>query len=185
MMSPKDPSPFLFRLFHGFPPVKLGQWVGGLAAWFLGLGCTVSSPFRGSGLRDLPPETEVVLSLTHANLDPVRRGPFDKATRRVLRGLPEQTGCIGYSVRKRLGGVDVWTMTAWRDEAALESFLASDLHRDAMRQGRPALLAGRTLRLKVDAGSLPMGWKEAEARLVRDGEPVRVPSRPGAPTERN
>jgi hypothetical protein len=76
-------------------------------------------------------------------------------------------------------------MTVWRDEPALEAFLASNLHRDALREGRPALVSGRTLRLKVTAGSLPMRWKEAEARLVRDGEPVRVPSRVGTTPKRD
>ena len=167
------------------PSQKPALWAGGLWVWLLGLGCTVSSPFRGPGTAGLEPGREVVLSLTHANLDPHLRGPFDKATRRVVQGLPGQAGFVGYSVRRRLGGADVWTMTVWRDESALEAFLASDLHRDALRAGRPALVSGRTLRLKVTAGSLPMRWKEAEARLVRDGEPVRVPSRVGTTPKRD
>ena len=146
--------------------------------WVVGAGCAVSSPFRGpgvarwSGRLNLDPGQPVVVALTQARLDPDRRKPFDRATHRVYGSLGSQPGILGYSVRTRIGAAEVWTMTVWIDEASLDGFLASELHRSAIREGRASLIGGKTLHKTVAAYELPLPWKEAEELLEREGMDV-------------
>ncbi len=143
-----------------------------------GAGCAVSSPFRGpgvsrwSGRLNLDPEQSVVVAWTQARLDPDRRKSFDQATHRVFRELGSQPGLLGYSVRTRIGAAEVWTMTVWMDEASLDAFLASKLHRSAIRDGRGSLVGGRTLRRSFPAAKVPLPWAMAEGLLEREGTDV-------------
>lgn len=157
--------------------------LGGIV-WGAGAGCAVSSPFRGpavarwSGRLKLDPGQPVVVALTQARLDPDRRKPFDRATRRVYGSLESQPGLLAYSVRTRIGAAEVWTMTVWTDEASLDAFLASELHRSAIRDGRASLVGGRTLRQSFPAAKVPLPWKVAEELLEREGTDVLSPPHP-------
>lgn len=144
-----------------------------IAALFGLLSCEVSTPFRGPGysrgrgvtLVDAGPE--VVVALTHATLDGRTRGLFDLSTQKVLDSIVESPGLIGYSVRTRVLGNEVWTMTVWRDEAALDAFAGSAAHREAIRMGMPAVIDAQFHRMMVPASEVPPTWS-AVKRVLKE-----------------
>jgi heme-degrading monooxygenase HmoA len=150
--------------------------IGGLsgAAGFLAAclpSCRVAMPFSGPGYSrsegvTLPGVGEtVVVAVTHAVVDNAKRGPFDEGTRRVDESLPTLDGFIGRSLRIELLGNEAWTMTVWRDEEALESFVSSPAHRLAVREGLPALKSARFLRFAIPTRDVPPSWDDVLHRL--------------------
>lgn len=117
-------------------------------------GGQMATPFRGPGYSRSHGVTlpgvgpVVVVAITHATLDARLRGPFDDYTRRVIASLPSQADHVGYSVRTRLLGNEVWTMTVWKDDAAVEAFMASPVHRTAIREGMAAVKTAQFLRFE-------------------------------------
>lgn len=163
--------------------------LGALASLFLGgvSGCAFASSFRGeSRLREIAREgraglgvhggagskaASVTVGLTNAVLDGKTRAVFDDYTRRVIKSLPDQPGYVGHSVRSRPFGNEVWTMTVWRDESALDAFVASDIHRTAIRQGLGAVKSARFARFEWPADRGPPTWAEA-LRVLEQAEVV-------------
>lgn len=132
--------------------------------------CVISTPFRGPGFVDgkvtqVAADTPVVISITNAKVDRNTRGPFDDHVKRVVKGLPAQSGLIGFSVRRELFGDEVWTLTAWRSEADRARFVASPEHRAAMAAGGPALKSVRFSRVTVPAAELPLSWERVQQLL--------------------
>lgn len=137
------------------------------------LSCEVATPFRGPGASPgsasavTGGEAEVVVALTHAKVDWFKRGAFDDYTQRVVNTIEQNDGLIGFSVRRQLFGVEVWTMTVWRDEASLEAFVASPMHREAIRKGMPAVVEAQFHRMRWPISDLPPSW-DAMKRVLKD-----------------
>lgn len=150
----------------------------------------VATPFRGPGYdastRTLIPaqiddnnndqlEHEAsqghtyVLALTNATLDRSRRGIFDDYTRKLEKSLPDTPGLVGFSIRARPLGSEVWTMTLWRSDEAADDFVGSPLHRKAMRAAMPAVLTSRFYRGPWTSAKPPT-W--AEAKTLLESSPV-------------
>ncbi len=130
-------------------------------------GCTIATPFRQLQPAD---DGTVVLVITHAVLDNAKRAAFDEHTQRVVASLRAQPGLLGYSVRRQVLGNEVWTMTAWRDEAALSAFVRGPTHQAAISNGAPALQSVRFCRFTLPATDLPLTWSHAERLLEESGE---------------
>lgn len=131
-----------------------------LAAGLLALpSCTISTPLRKGPA--MPGRGTVILAVTHARLVRARRGEFDRQTRLVSEGLSGQAGLIAWSLRRELLGDEVWTLTVWSDEEALDRFVYEARHRQAMGAGRPALRATRFARAEMAASELPVRWRTA------------------------
>ncbi len=143
----------------------------------LPFGCQISTPFQGPGFdrkRGVTADAAgatVFVSLTHAVLDPQTRGPFDDQIDRIHDRLDEQPGLIGHSIGKQLFGTEVFTMSVWVDEAAHDRFVASPLHREAMKAGAPAVLSMRTVTRALPAALIPLPWNQAFALLDAEGRP--------------
>lgn len=127
----------------------------------------VSTPFRhapvaasGGGTPDT-----VVVAVTQAFLNRRGRGAFFEHTGLVLDGIAEEDGYLGHSIRRRFWGHEAWTMTVWRDEAALNRFVRSERHQNALRAGMPALRAAKFLRLTWPGDQVPPAWSRALAEL--------------------
>lgn len=142
------------------------RWSVAISAAALG-GCTLATPFRGAAqdyrdaLRELPPEQTVIVAITHAVLDRSKRGPFDRHSRYTVEQLASFPGLIGYSVRIQFLGDEVWTMTVWRSDEEREAFVHSDLHREAMAAGKPAIRQMRFARVTLPAEEIPIPWSRA------------------------
>lgn len=152
----------------GFATVALAA--AGLLKWLPG--CELATSFRGDGYsRDggvtLPDAGDtVVVGLTNAGLDPDNRRDFDDYTQRVVASLPGTPGYIGHAVRTRVFGHEVWTMTVWKDEAALDAFVRSPTHREAIRKGMPAVKWAKFHRFTLAKDQVPPSWADVKARLA-------------------
>jgi heme-degrading monooxygenase HmoA len=144
---------------------------GGVAAVFGAASCELARPFSGPGYtkgRGVTLEgvgQTVMVGVTNAQVDGATRGVFDEYTRRTIESLPSNPGFIGYSVRSRVLGNEVWTMTVWRDEAAMEQFVGSPVHRAAMREGLAPVTRARFLRFEVGTSEVPPRWEDVLRRL--------------------
>jgi heme-degrading monooxygenase HmoA len=134
-------------------------------------GCVISTPFKGpgysrwDGIKGAQPTDEFVVVLTYAKLDRNNRKAFDEGTARVHKTMSTHDGLIGHSIRKEILGDEAWTITVWKDEASVENFSKSEIHRQAVTEGRASLVATKFRRLTLPASQIPLSWKEAEKYL--------------------
>lgn len=136
-------------------------------------GPAFSKPFAWPGLdvqhRKLmdSPNQSVLLAITHAELVPAHRAVFDDAANRVLAVLPQQPGLVGYSVRSRILGNEVWTATVWTDEAAMTAFVRSPEHTAAVRDGAVAVKTIQYQRVRLPVSALPLNWDRLLHELAK------------------
>jgi quinol monooxygenase YgiN len=147
----------------------VGLAAAGLVALLLP-SCAVSTGFRTNAAeRDgLPPDALLVVAVTNALVDGDGRGAFDDATDELAKGLPEQPGLVGWSLRRELFGPEVWTVTVWRDAAALRAFVGGAEHRAYVAALSDAIVDMRTLRFEVRADELPVRWSAVLERLAAE-----------------
>lgn len=137
---------------------------------FLG-SCQISTPFRGpafegeqgSGILDA--QGQIVVAITEGRVE--GPGDFWGHLRRVEDALARADGLLGYSLRTQIFGRTVWTMSAWKNRDALQNFLRSRAHRDAVRDGGIPRSSVRSRILEVDAQTFPLPWRRALS-LVRE-----------------
>ena len=108
----------------------------------------------------------VVVAVTRAELRWTGRVAFALASARVARGLDDVPGRLDHRVGFRGLGRLAWTATTWRDEAALDAFVAATAHRRAMREGQAALRSMEIARFRCAAGVQPESLREVEAWLA-------------------
>jgi quinol monooxygenase YgiN len=121
--------------------------------------CSYTAPFRR--VESVSPDAEVVLALTAVESRQGQRSAFFADTKRVLAGMPNQPGLIGYSFRFQILGRKAWTMSAWKDEASRDAFTASPSHRAAVKNSRVTSQNMRFINVKIPAHQLPIIWDEA------------------------
>lgn len=56
-------------------------------------------------------------------------------------------------------------MTVWKDDAAVEAFMASPVHRTAIREGMAAVKTAQFLRFEWPTDQVPPPWSEVMRRL--------------------
>lgn len=151
----------------------------GLGAGLFGLtSCQLATPFKGPGYDRAAGVVlegvgdRVHVAITNATVDRATRAPFDDYTRRVIAALPVQEGIVGYSVRSAILGNEVWTMTIWRDVDAMEVFVMSDIHQQAIREGMVAVKTARFLQFDWPTNQVPPPWSEVLRRL--ESVPLRT-----------
>jgi len=146
-------------------------------------GCSslaLSKPFAWPGLDTrqgrLAGSTNdaVILAITHAELIGSHRADFDRGADEVLAILPAQPGLVGYSVRSRLFGQEVWTATVWVDEAAMNAFVRSPQHMAAVRQGAVAIRTIQYHRVEIPVKELPLTWDRVLSELAKAPPPRGV-----------
>ena len=81
-------------------------------------------------------------------------------------------GCLGVTVRRTKGAV-YWTMTVWRDDAALRAFMLSGAHRQAMPKLIKWCDEASLAHWQQDTDTLP-AWDEGERRLATEGRLSKV-----------
>lgn len=140
-------------------------------AAILASGCRVGYPFRGPGFDPergvtiVGPDATVVVAITHGTMDSGRGRAFSEQLELVLDSLTAREGLVGFAVRKELLGREVWTLSAWTDERALDAFTYSPAHRAAVRNGGIRPKAVRSALVELPARELPLDWKRAEGFL--------------------
>ena len=136
----------------------------------LSLFLSLSSCYNGMPYYDdgRYPEAEMVaVALTHAILhdDPELLSQFRSYAGNVLASLEGQPGFIGYKTRRRVSGMEVWTMTVWTSDEALNEFVQSDFHQAAIRNGLAAVKYGEFARTTIPRSEAPLSWRKANKLL--------------------
>ncbi len=124
------------------------------------------------------PEVTTLVSVTRFRLRALRFLPFFMLhAHRAIAQIRKAEGFVAGAVR-RDADLAFWTLTVWRDEAAMRAYGASGAHRKAAPHlaewGDEASVA----RWRQDGDGLP-AWPEAARRLHEEGRPLplRHPAR--------
>jgi heme-degrading monooxygenase HmoA len=130
---------------------------------------TVSTPFPRFAATGADTGKRALVVLTMGHIDQARRDEFDRETRRVIDAMAAQPGLLGFSARQELVGDTVWTLTVWENDRTLEQFLASAIHRRAVRRGRAAVVIMQSWRTELDVELIPQSWPETLAMFTGAG----------------
>lgn len=113
---------------------------------------------------ELKPDTKVLVAITYieegSNAD--QNDLFWENNSAVIDDLENQSGLLGYSVRKELFGNRAWTMTTWRDTASMKKFRRSTYHKKAMNESIDAAQKAGFAKVWVAYARIPLDWEEAE-----------------------
>jgi heme-degrading monooxygenase HmoA len=115
---------------------------------------------------------DVVVMASFLQLDSIRRAPgFLRAAMAIRRQVLGSEGAVGVALNTALPRRTFFTLSAWRDQEALNAFVRSEPHASTMRRYRPAMADARFLLWNTTADKLPPGWAEVEERLREGGTP--------------
>ena len=104
---------------------------------------------------------------------------FMRAASSVRKQLRDADGLVGYSLIAQPHRKTFWTLSAWRDQAALDVFVRAQPHHGIVDHYRPTV-NGRFASWSMERAELPNArsqarglWAEGKARLaVADGTGV-------------
>jgi heme-degrading monooxygenase HmoA len=101
---------------------------------------------------------------------------FLRAALAIRKQVRKSPGAIGVSLVAQPTRKTFWTLSAWRDRAALDAFVRARPHVDVMARYRPRMAGSGFEFWDVEAAELPRArsnaaalWAEARARLAADG----------------
>jgi quinol monooxygenase YgiN len=122
-----------------------------------------ATPWRS--LRAADPGREYLVLLSFLPLKRLWRIPwFALHSYRITRQLEESDGVIGYSLNSRPLKGHFWTLSVWRDEAALQAFVHAVPHVNTMHAMVPHMGQTRFVRWSVRGVDLPVSWDDALKR---------------------
>jgi heme-degrading monooxygenase HmoA len=87
----------------------------------------------------------------------------------VVKQLEASDGAIGYSLLAKLPSKRFWTLSVWKDAAAIASFVRAQPHRDVMRHYRELMSDFEIVRWPVHGSDVPLRWQDARARIQAGG----------------
>jgi quinol monooxygenase YgiN len=96
---------------------------------------------------------------------------FVQAARSQLQARAAE-GCLGADVLREAHRT-FWTRSAWTSEAAMRAYMMSGVHKQVMRRLADWCDEASVVHWLQDTAERP-DWKEAHARMQRDGRPSRV-----------
>ena len=91
--------------------------------------------------------------------------PFFLYTAQVVEQLASAQGLLGYSVRARPFSKRFWTLSAWKDEAALRAFVQHPPHVRLMAALAPHMDKTKFVRWGVKGSQIPLLWDDALRRF--------------------
>ena len=123
-----------------------------------------ASPWRTFASPE--PERDYVALLSYLPLKSHWRVPvFFFYTIQVVKQMESAEGLLGYSVLARPLSKRFWTLSAWKDDAALRTFVQYPPHVRIMNALAPHMGATKFVRWTVTGSQLPLGWEDALRRL--------------------
>lgn len=128
---------------------------------------------EAAGFSDPAVTYNVAVTLIRVEEDPRAAAIRDHWTRSVLGGITGVDGYVGHSVTtldedgSGYGDDDqwAWTYTVWRDEAALDAFVESDLHNEGLPELGPVITSFSSGRWTAEASVVPEPWDSFWERL--------------------
>ena len=123
-----------------------------------------ASPWRPLGTAH--PNGEYVALLSYLPLKSYWRIPiFFFYTTQVMKQLAPADGVLGYSVLAHPLSKQFWTLSAWKDEAALRTFVHYPPHVRIMTALTPHMGETKFVRWIVKGSELPLSWDDALSRF--------------------
>jgi quinol monooxygenase YgiN len=123
-----------------------------------------ASPCRTFGPPD--PDSDFVALLSYLPLKSYWRvPPFVFYTAQVMRQLASARGLLGYSLLARPLSKRFWTLSAWKDEAALSAFVQHEPRLRLMAALAPYMDKTKFVRWMVKGSQLPLRWDDALGRF--------------------
>src|ERR1700758_5052248 len=117
-----------------------------------------ASPWRTFGSPE--PEREYLALLSYLPLKSYWRIPFFFLnTAQVVKQLASAEGMMGYSALARPLSKQFWTLSAWKDDAALRTFVQYPPHVRIMTALTPHMGETKFVRWTVTGSQLPLGWE--------------------------
>ncbi len=128
-----------------------------------------ASPWRTFGSPD--PNRDFIALLSYLPLKSYWRVPsFFLYTAQVVKQLASAQGLLGFSVLARPLSKRFWTLSAWKDEAALRAFVQHPPHVRLMAALAPHMDETKFVRWTVKGSQLALLWDDALRRFV--GSPL-------------
>ncbi|MFD0313964.1 DUF3291 domain-containing protein [Streptomyces flavalbus] len=84
----------------------------------------------------------------------------------ILRQVRAAEGSVGVSLRAEPLKRTFWTLSAWRDQRALDAFARTDPHAVSVRRLRPGMKGALFVFWTTGRDQLPVSWDEARRRLA-------------------
>ncbi|MGW3286196.1 DUF3291 domain-containing protein [Streptomyces sp. NPDC001002] len=88
----------------------------------------------------------------------------------IFQQVRRSPGLIGASLRAEPLKKTFWTLSAWRDQEALNTFNRTDPHAKSVRGLRPGMKGSVFVFWNAEPGQLPITWDEAQRRLADQAE---------------
>jgi heme-degrading monooxygenase HmoA len=127
-----------------------------------------ASPWKR--LAEVEPEREYLAIVTFLPLGRYRQLPaFLRTAQAVAKQLEASEGALGYSLLAKLRSKRFWTLSVWKDEAALASFARAQPHRDVMGHYRELMSGFEIVLWPVHGSEVPLRWQDARARTQAGG----------------
>jgi hypothetical protein len=95
--------------------------------------------------------------------------PFFLDSMRIHRQVRRADGAYGVSLEAHPLRREFFTLSAWRDDAAVRALVPAEPHRSAMAKYRPAMADAEFRFWTAPVSDLPASWPEAKRRL---SEPI-------------
>jgi hypothetical protein len=121
-------------------------------------------------IQNSEPDTDAtyVVMASRLPLRSYRRIPsFIRATSRIRRQLATTEGLVGYSLDAKLLSKTFWTLSAWRDQEALDNFARADPHRSLTTAIRPHMKPTTFVTWTSTGSDVPVKWKTAREHVNR------------------
>lgn len=114
-----------------------------------------------------------IVAVTRMRVRSVRFVPlFFIHARRAIAQIRKADGHLAGAVQSD-GSLAYWTISIWRDEAAMQAYVASGAHRSAMKHLAEWCCEAGMVRWAQDDAVLP-DWSEAARRLAEHGRASRL-----------
>jgi hypothetical protein len=114
------------------------------------------------------PDATYVVMASRLPLRSYARVPsFMRATARIRRQLATADGLIGYSLEAKLLAKTFWTLSAWRDQGALDSFARAEPHRGLISAIRPHMKPTSFVTWTSTGSEIPVKWDTAHQQINR------------------
>ena len=116
-------------------------------------------------------EATYLVMASRLPLQRYRRIPaFLRATARIRKQLATADGLVGYSLDAKLLSKTFWTLSAWRDQEALDRFARSDPHRSLIAAIRPDMAPTTFVTWTTTGSGIPVKWGAAREHVSTEAE---------------
>jgi len=120
---------------------------------------------ENGGLQE-PLQDEYVASTTLLALRPETAQAFVETVTAMIPVLTANPGLVGFSTAQSAKCGTARTLTVWRDEMAMMSFVTSDEHVAGMTRASEFSTTGTVTSWKVTRAEVPIAWEVAMARAA-------------------